>query len=192
MNQQNHSGFGNNIHVEGDFYNQDPQKIMSDLTTVLNELSKKMFVPDQSESEDQQKIVISPESKILYNNVQRFKPIIEDYKMFLGMLSSLYKEYDSLGTNRTPIILENIKIKYIKAKEKLKQKNPSRNEIELIRENADDLIESVENDLLDEIKKSSNVEISITKINVALQVVLIDAFIRCKILERPPEDASAK
>jgi hypothetical protein len=192
MNQQIHSGSGDNIHAERDVVIHESQKIMSDLTTVLSELSKKMFIDSQSESDVQQKIVISPEVKILYNNVQRFKPIIDNYKLFIGKLNALYNQYDLQGTNKTHLILENITIKYLNAKELLKQKYPCMKEIELVRKHSDDLICAVEESLVEEIKKSSNLEISIEAINVAIQVVLIDAFIRCKILERPPEDAFTK
>lgn len=192
MNQQIHSGSGDNIHAGRDVIYPDSQKIMSDLTTVLTELSKKMFDADQSETDYQQKVIVSPEDKILYNNVQRFKPIIEHYKMYIGKLNSLYSQFELQGTNKTHFVLENITIKYLNAKEVLKQKYPSMKEIELIRKYSDDLIDVVQENLVGEVKKSSNLEISIERINVAMQVVLIDAFIRCNILERPPEDAFTK
>lgn len=64
-------------------------------------------------------------------------------------------------------------------------KNGGREVIDVIRESADSIIDKVESTLLNEIRTSTNIEVSIDAINLSLQIVLIDAFIRCKILEEP-------
>ena len=183
MNQQNHSGQGNNIIAENVFIESIP-KLSSDLTMIVNTLSKKIFFTE-GESEKDPKLSFSPTSKIEYNNVKRFKIIIDNFKHFVGKLSSIYKEFDAQGTNKTYIVLENIKLSYLKEKSNLIEKNVGKNEIEIIRENADNLIDAVEKNLLTEIKSSANIEVSSESVNLSLQIILIDAFIRCKILEEP-------
>lgn len=183
MAKQNHSGSGHNIIANEVFINTIP-KLTSDLTAVVNALSKKLFFPDTNGDKDLT-APFNPETKITHNNVVKFKVIIENYKSYVGKLSSLYKEFDNQGTSKTHLVLENIKLAYLKEKAKLLQRNNGREVIDVIRESADTLIENVENILLHEIKTSSNIETTAESINLSLQIVLIDAFIRCKILEEP-------
>ncbi len=187
MNEQNHSGSGDNINAARDIFIDSIPRIASDLTAVVNVLSKKLF--DNIVTE--QKGLTSPfkiETKIQHNDIVRFKVIIDNYKFFVGKLYTIYKEFDNMGTNKTHIVLENIKLTYLKEKSTLLHKNQGLEEIDVIRNSADDLVEAVEASLLNEIRRSSNIESSVEFINLSLQVVLIDAFIRCKILEEPPKD----
>ncbi|MNT78211.1 hypothetical protein D3C72_2174240 [compost metagenome] len=71
------------------------------------------------------------------------------------------------------------------------QKNKGVDELYIIRKHADEIIEAVERNMLSEIRKSSNIESSSEAINLSLQVILIDAFIRCKILEEPIKNATS-
>lgn len=183
MAKQIHSGIGHNINADNVFINSIP-KISSDLTAVVNALGKKIFFPD-FESDNEITTPFDPEKKIKYNNIIKFKVIIENYKSYVGKLSSIYKEFDSQGTNKTHIVLENIKLAYIKEKAALLAINKGKKEIDVIRAAADNIIDRVENTLLTEVKTSSNIETSSETINLSLQIVLIDAFIRCKILEEP-------
>jgi hypothetical protein len=183
MAKQIHSGTGHNIDADNVFINSIP-KISSDLTAVVNALGKKLFFPD-IESDNEITTPFDPEKKIQYNNVIKFKAIIQNYKSYVGKLSSIYKEFDTQGTNKTHIVLENIKLAYIKEKAALLARNEGKQEIDVIRAAADNIIDNVEDTLLIEIKTSSNIETSSETINLSLQIVLIDAFIRCKILEEP-------
>ncbi len=183
MAKQIHSGSGHNIDADNVYINAIP-KISSDLTTVVNALSKRLFFPD-IENDNELKSAFNPEKKIKHNNVVKFKIIIDYYKLYVGKLSSIYKEFDSQGTNKTHIVLENIKLAYLKEKSDLISRNDGRQEMDVIRESADTIIDKVESTLLNVIKTSSNIETSSESINLSLQIVLIDAFIRCKILEEP-------
>lgn len=183
MAKQTHSGSGHNINADNVFINSIP-KISSDLAAVVNALGKKLFFTDV-EIEKELTAPFNPEKKIAYNNVVKFKIIIDNYKSYVGKISSIYKEFDNQGTNKTHIVLENIKLAYIKEKAAILTKINGREEIDLIREAADIIVEKVEDALMHEIKTSSNIDSSSETINLSLQIVLIDAFIRCKILEEP-------
>ena len=187
MNEQNHSGSGHNINANRDIFIDSIPRIASDLTTVVNVLGKKLFDNIAAEQKEVTSS-FSIEAKIQYNDIVRFKVIIDNYKSFTGKLYTIYKEFDNMGTNKTHIVLENIKLTYLKEKATHLYKNQGLNEINVIRNSADDLIDAVEASLLNEIRRSSNIESSVEFINLSLQVVLIDAFIRCKILEEPPKD----
>ena len=65
-------------------------------------------------------------------------------------------------------------------------------DITKIQENADTLIDLVKSELYKTIEKSSNIEnIPIEALNVGILIIIVDAFMRCKILEEPPKNPSS-
>lgn len=77
--------------------------------------------------------------------------------------------------------MQNIKNLYLKEKGKYVS-------IEDIRLNADNIIEKIEAELWNKIENSNNtIELSIEAIEISLLVILVDAFMRCNILEEPPK-----
>jgi hypothetical protein len=79
-------------------------------------------------------------------------------------------------------VLQNIKTIYIKEKGKYK-------DIDDIRANADIIIENIENELWKIIENSSNpiLDLPIEAIKIGLLIIMVDAFMRCNILEEPPK-----
>jgi len=61
----------------------------------------------------------------------------------------------------------------------------SNNELELIREHSDDIINDIEEFLLNEIEKQSIHDDA----KIAIPIIMVDAFMRCKILEKPNHDS---
>ena len=122
------------------------------------------------------------EEKILYNNVILFKPIIEEYAVYQGKLNKLYEEIEKQGSTKKEFVLQNIKSIYLKEKGKFK-------DIDEIRAYADNIIESVENELWKIIDNSSNpnLDLPIEAIKIGLLIIMVDAFMRCNILEEPPK-----
>jgi len=120
--------------------------------------------------------------KILYNNVVLFKPAIEEYAVYQGKLNRLYEEIEKQGSTKKEFVLQNIKAIYLKEKGKYK-------DIDEIRENADLIIQNIENELWKIIENSSNpiADLPIEAITISLLIVMVDAFMRCNILEEPPK-----
>lgn len=120
--------------------------------------------------------------KILYNNVILFKPVIEEYAVYHGKLNKLYEEIEKQGSTKKEFVLQNIKSIYLKEKGKYK-------DLEEIRTNADIIIENVENELWKIIENSSNPisDLPIEAIKIGLLIIMVDAFMRCNILEEPPK-----
>ncbi|MEC5395758.1 ABC-three component system protein [Bergeyella sp. RCAD1439] len=123
-----------------------------------------------------------PEEKILYNNVIRYKAIIEEYRVYQGRLNKVYEEIEKQGSTRKEFVLHNIKSAYLLEKGKY-------NNIDQIRANADNIIENVQAKLWEIIESSSNknTDLPIEAIQISLYVILVDAFMRCSILEEPPK-----
>ena len=74
MAEQNHSGTGHNITAEGDVFINSIHRLTSDLASVVNALSKKIFV--LGDDNDNISVPFNPQIKIEYNNVIKFKIMI--------------------------------------------------------------------------------------------------------------------
>jgi len=128
--------------------------------------------------------IYGPDKKITYNKVVIYKPILEQYKVYHGKLNKIYSEIEKQGSFKKELLLQNINNLYLKAKGKILGENLS---IEKVRENADKLIELVENYLWELYEKSPNAkeDIPFEAVNIGMKIIIVDAFVRCKILEEP-------
>jgi hypothetical protein len=125
------------------------------------------------------------EEKINYNGITRFKPFIKEYATYAGKLQKIYTEFEKAGCkSMVDTVLRTITICYTKQKGLFLGGDGS---IENIQRNADNLIEAVQRDLHDLIESSPNNDRTIPyeEVEFALLIILVDAFMRCKILEEP-------
>lgn len=122
------------------------------------------------------------EVKIKFNDIKRNKALLEEYKVFHTKVNSLYKTLEKEDSFKKENLLRNIRSIYLKVKGKYvgDDKNPMR----IITNNADSIIEDVQAELL--VKAEKNIIQSDEDISFALDVIMVDAFMRCKILEEPP------
>lgn len=122
----------------------------------------------------------NPEEKIKYNNVKRYISIIEAYKVYQGRLNSAYEEIEKQGSFLKTNILLNIKNLYL-----LERRDYDG--IAEIRANADTIIENILSKLSERIENSTNFdpELPYEVIENYLYVIMVDAFMRCNILEEP-------
>ena len=152
-------------------------KYPSVLSILINQIGSSLL---EDEFENIGKKAPSTEEKILYNNVITYKPIIEEYSMYQGKLNSIYEEIEKQGSSKKSFLLQNIKSLYLREKGKY-------NNIEDIRENADLIIENIENEIWKVLESSSNISPSlpIESISMGILIIMVDAFMRCKILEEP-------
>lgn len=122
----------------------------------------------------------NPEVKIKYNNVREYKSIIETYKVYQGKLSKIYQEIESQGSTRKEYILKNINTLYLREKGKYSSFSE-------IQANADNILSNVEKSLWTLIENSSNrdEEMPFEAIQMGVLIVMVDAFMRCEILEEP-------
>lgn len=152
-------------------------KHTSILSTVINHISDSLI---ENELEDNVKSAPSTEEKILFNNLIEYKPIIEEYSVFQGKLNTIYEEIEKQGSIKKEFLLQNIKTFYLLEKSKY-------GDIDSIRLNADKIFDNIRNKIWELLDNSSNHnnELPIEIINIAILIVMVDAFMRCKILEEP-------
>lgn len=146
----------------------DPIKLESNLAAVINILSK--------EDWDKTAIVaeissFEIERKISHNNLNTAKTIIGDYMVHYGRVDKIYTEFDSQGNNKSNSVLSTIRQEYAKAKSSL---------------TADQLFFDVISKVEEKVLNSSNyTTIPFDELELCINILVVDAFIRCKIFENP-------
>ncbi len=127
-------------------------------------------------------IITAPniEEKIEYNSISTYKWVIEKYKIYQGKLNIIYQEIDNQGSSKKDILLNNINDLYLQEKS-----NYDYDGIKQTKENADTIFENIKNKLWDKIQLTNN-NMPIEALEPAILIVMVDAFMRCKILEKPP------
>lgn len=146
----------------------DINKLDSNLAAVINVLSKeKLDKIEQTPTVDDFEI----DRKITSNNLDSAKYIINDYSVHHNRLDKIYSEFDKSGGNKSNSVLANIRMEYIK---NIKVKND------------DDLFFIIINNIQDKIIKSQNLEqITTEELELCVNILVVDAFIRCKIFKNP-------
>ncbi|MDR1884173.1 MAG: hypothetical protein LBR26_15540 [Prevotella sp.] len=108
--------------------------------------------------------------------------IFKIFQGYYGKINSLYGELESQGSFKKEKLLRNIRTVYLKTKGKYTQgvSDPT----PIIQEKADDIIEDIENGFISLVADANKYQ---EDISFGISVVLVDAFMRCKILEEPPK-----
>jgi disulfide oxidoreductase YuzD len=143
-------------------------KLDSNLASVINILSKETW--DESNKSDS---VNSFEigRKISFNDLIDSKGIIDEYCVYYKKVDEKYSEFDSLGSNKSNSVLATIKREY------LKLKNSGTSDLVFLT-----VIEKIKDKVLD---SPNFIEIPIDELELCIDILVVDAFIRCKIFENP-------
>ncbi|CAA7196979.1 ABC-three component system protein [Chryseobacterium potabilaquae] len=122
------------------------------------------------------------ENKILHNNVIRYDQTIREFALYQGKLNKIYEEIEKQGSTKKELVLYNIKSTYLE----IKKDYPT---LDDIRKNADIIFDKVIEDIWEKIHNAPNKldEFDQETIDFSLMIVIIDAFMRCNILEEPPK-----
>jgi hypothetical protein len=124
----------------------------------------------------------NPDEKILYNNIIRYESIIREFAPYQGKLNKIYEEIEKEGSTKKALVLHNIKMLYHKIKKDYPQ-------MEDIKKNADSIFDKVIEKIWENIEVAPNKikEFDKETIEFSLMIVVVDAFMRCNILEEPPK-----
>ena len=146
----------------------DPMKLESNLAAVINILSKE----DWDKSEPVAEInSFEIDRKISHNNLNAAKAIIDDYTVHYGRVDKIYTEFDSQGSNKSSSVLSTIRQEYARAKSNLTD---------------DQLFFEVISKVEEKVLNSSNyTSIPFDELELCINILVVDAFIRCKIFENP-------
>jgi hypothetical protein len=146
----------------------DTMKLESNLANVINILSKEDWDKTEPVAEVNS---FEIDRKISYNNLNVAKVIIDDYSVHYGRVDKIYTEFDSQGSNKSSSVLSTIRQEYAKAKINLTD---------------DKLFFYVISKVEEKILNSSNyIAIPFDELELCINILVVDAFIRCKIFENP-------
>lgn len=146
----------------------DPMKLESNLASIINTLSKEDWDKSDPVSEINS---FEIERKISHNKLNAAKSIIDDYTVHYGRVDKIYTEFDSQGSNKSSSVLSTIRQEYAKAKSNLTD---------------DQLFFEVIAKVEEKVLNSSNyTSIPFDELELCVNILVVDAFIRCKIFENP-------
>jgi hypothetical protein len=122
------------------------------------------------------------ETKILFNNIKRYESVIREFAPYQVKLNKIYEIIEKEGSTKKELVLHNIKRIYLNIKSQY-------NGVEEIRINADIILDKVIEFIWDNIDKAPNKldDFDQETIDFSLMIVIVDAFMRCNILEEPPK-----
>ncbi|WP_417367311.1 ABC-three component system protein [Flavobacterium beibuense] len=149
------------------------------LNKVINSVGRKM---DEILDLPQPINAPNPSDKISFNNIQRYESVIKEFAVYQGKLNKIYEEIEREGSTKKELVLHNIKRLYINVRKDYAT-------IEDIRKNADIIVDRVIEKMLENIDKASNKldEFDQETVEFSLMIIIVDAFMRCNILEEPPK-----
>ena len=149
----------------------DPVKFDSNLTTIINILATE----DLTRSKEH--ININPyeiERKIEFNDLGSIRLTIDEHKIYYGKLEEKYKEFDKQGLNKSLSVFSLITQQYIKLS------NSDFAPHEIFFSLIDSIIEIITN-------SKNYIEIPIEELQLCVTIIIVDAFIRCKIFKNPED-----
>lgn len=147
------------------------------LNKVINAISYKL---DEILNLPETENAPNTETKILFNNIRRYESVIREFAPYQVKLNKIYEIIEKEGSTKKELVLHNIKRIYLSVKSEYKN-------IEEIRSNADVVLDKVIETVWDNIDKAPNKldEFDQETIDFSLMIVIVDAFMRCNILEEP-------
>lgn len=152
----------------------EPQKIESNLATIINILAKEDWNQSASVVET---IPFEIDKKIDFNNLNKSRVIIDDYNIHYGRVDKIYSEFDRAGANKSTSVLHAIRQYYL---------------AHMTRLSDDDLFFKIIECVADRIQSSANyAAIPSEELDLCVNILVVDSFIRCKIFRNPEGYANA-
>jgi hypothetical protein len=152
----------------------EPQKLESNLATIINILAREDWSQDASALET---IPFDIDKKIEFNKLKAARGIIDDYNIHYGRVDRIYSDFNAQGANKSISVLAAIRHYYMTNNARLSD---------------DDLFFKVIDCVVDKIRNSANyTAIPDEELDLCVNILVVDSFIRCKIFKNPKGYADA-
>lgn len=149
-------------------FTPDIVKYDTDLAKVINALSKDNFQNEEFPN----KLDFEIEEKIKFNLLDTKREFIKDYSIYIGKLQEKYTEFDRAGKNTSFAVLNSLRTVYRELKNKKIEPSGL----------FDEIIEQAKR----KARESSNIkDVSEEMLELCIQIIVVDAFMKCKIFENP-------
>ena len=146
----------------------DPIRLESNLAAIINILAKEDLNPDDSAVET---IPFNIDHKIDHNKLDAARDIIDDYSAHHSRVTRIYAEYDREGNNKSLSVLTAIKRYYVVHRARLSD---------------DDLFFKIIECVVVKVQDGANFSpIPAEELELCVNILVVDAFIRCKIFKNP-------
>lgn len=144
-----------------------PEVTETDLAIVVKALATNV----KDWSKDRRPIKYDIEKKIDFNHLEERRRLINDYKLYIGKLNAVYGEFVDNGTDCDFIILQNLSDMYSRY---------------LGQYESNALFDKIVDEAKELALNSKSAEdIPVDRVNICINVIVVDAFIRCRIFEDP-------
>lgn len=115
--------------------------------------------------------VFNVDEKLTANQLSIAKDVIEDYKIHHGQVDRVYTEFDKSGHNKSRSILDSFRYVYLRLS---------------LQFEGDELFFQIVDNMMEKVLASSNhVQMARDELLLCVNVLAVDAFIRCKIFKAP-------
>jgi hypothetical protein len=146
----------------------DPEKIETNLAAIIKILSKEDWSQEVLGFET---MPYDLEDKISYNQLDKAKDFIDDYKIHYHRIDKIYSDFNKQGVNKSISILNGIRSEY--------------NALDT-ESTADYCFLSIIKRVIQRVEASANyTPIPFEELELCVQILVVDAFIRCKIFKNP-------
>lgn len=146
----------------------DPVKLESNLASIINLIAREDL---NNPSLDIQVNAFEVDKKITFNNLELSSSIINDYSINQNQVDKIYSEFNKQGQNKSLSVLQAIRQIYLKNKSTISE---------------DVLFFKIIEEVTELILNSKNYSpIPAEELDLCVNILVVDAFIRCKIFENP-------
>lgn len=144
-----------------------PKVTETDLAIVVKALATNV----KNWSKERRPIGFDVDKKIDFNHLEGKRRLINDYKLYIGRLNAVYGEFVDNATDYSFIILQTLSDMYSGYLGQFESNALFDKIVDNTRELA--------------LKSKSAKDIPVDRVNVCINVIVVDAFIRCRIFEDP-------
>lgn len=168
---------GRDVNINNNVYSV--VRVESTIADVINNLSKSNFpLPFQNKKS---KLPLDVEQKIKLNNIKTSRSIIESYKPLSSYLNSVYSDLEKIRISPRERVLQRLQNAYIY--ELNKYANNESKTLDIVKANSDVIFLGIKEQIKNVVISSSNNISTEEDIDIALNVILADAFVSCQIME---------
>lgn len=130
------------------------------------------------------------DEKIQYNNVVKYKALIEEYYSFCIVCEQTINKLDNSVPNSKSTIFRSVNAKYKLFKgEFLASVETATDEMKIVRKNADNILDKIASCYLELAERADVLgEYTHEEIELNILAFIVYCFVECKILEKPPQE----
>lgn len=148
----------------------DSSKISTNLADLINLLSEENLGLTEERSNLHEYNI---DHKISFNNLNKLRSIITQYKIYYSKINGIYQEFDKQGNNKSLSVFHKLTRFYTE---------------ELLNDdcNENTMFFNIISKTVTHIRESSNYNVlPVEELEQCVSIIVVDAFIRCKIFENP-------